>query len=105
MKFLNYIHEDYESTREYKKTIFDLEVALGELEYAEGEKVPTEHEKRTRLKEKIQGLKERIVRLKAKILTLAREGIEIKPALQDLLDKIPDMKQPEGEEEDKEDKE
>ncbi len=90
MKFQRYVTEDYEQVREYKKAIFDLEVALGEKEYAEGEKPDKDAERRRRQKEFMVNIKMRIITLKEKIQKMSTElGESIDPKLQEVLDKIP----------------
>lgn len=92
MKFLNFITEDYEMVREYKKAIFDLQVALGEKEYAEGEKTETDAEKRVRQKDSLVNIKKKIITLKEKIQKMSMElGESIDPKLQEVLDKIPNQ--------------
>ena len=92
MKFIRFITEDYEQVREYRKAIFDLEVALGEKEYAEGEKPDTDAERRRRQKEFLVNIKKRIILLKEKIQKMSFElGESIEPKLQDVLDKIPNQ--------------
>jgi uncharacterized protein YaaR (DUF327 family) len=91
MRLLRYLTEDAEAVLDYKKTIFDLNVAVGELEYQEKQTPPTEREQKVTYYEKIKMLKEKIVKLKQSILKQSQElGESIKPALKDLLDRIPD---------------
>lgn len=92
MKFLNFITEDYETVREYKKAIFDLNVALGEKEFMEGEKRDKDPERARRQKDGMVNIKKKIITLKEKIEKLSTKlGESIDPKLQEVLDKIPNQ--------------
>jgi predicted RNase H-like nuclease (RuvC/YqgF family) len=93
MRFGLYIKEDYETVREYKKAIFDLNVALGEKEFMEEEKPEKDPERARRQKEGMINIKKKIITLKEKIQKLSMKlGESIDPKLQKILDKIPDLK-------------
>lgn len=91
MRLHQYLTEDAEAVLDYKKTIFDLRTAVGELEYQEKQTPPIEREKKDAFNDKTRALKEKIIRLKQSILKQSQElGESIKPALQEVLDSIPD---------------
>jgi len=93
MKFKSYITEDAETVREYKKAIFDLNVALGEKEFMEGEKPDKDPERRRRQKDGMINIKKKIIMLKDKIQKLSMKlGESIDQKLQKILDEIPDRK-------------
>jgi hypothetical protein len=93
MKFQTFITEDYERVREYKKTVFDLKVAIGELDFYKGEKKPTEADQIPAFNMKGVALKQKIIGLKEKVLKMSSElgeSIGKIDGLKDLLDSIPD---------------
>jgi len=96
MRFVNYITEDYETVRDYKKAIFDLKVALGEIDFHEDEKVPSDPEKHKLFKQKKLGLKLKVIALKEKIQKLAKvlgesgEEVPQVEGLKDFLDRVHD---------------
>lgn len=93
MRFLNFITEDYEEVREYKKAIFDLKVEIAEKEFWEGSKEPTDPDKKRLHIQKGIAIKQKIIALKDKI-TRAREKLgeaaKMPDDVQELLDQIPD---------------
>lgn len=90
MRFFQYITEDYEEVREYKKAQFDLKVALGEKEYAEGEKPDQDPERRKRQKESLINIKKNIINLKFKIQQMSTAlGEEMDSKLKEVLATIP----------------
>lgn len=102
MRFINYITEDFETVRDYKKAIFDLKVAMGEKEFHDEEKTPKDPDKYKLFKQKKLSLKLKIIALKEKIQKLAQQlgesGSKVPEpeGLKDILDKIPDKKGPEA---------
>lgn len=102
MRFINYITEDYETVREYKKAIFDLKVALGEMEFEDGEPVPKDADKLKLFKQKKLTLKLKVIALKEKIQKLAQvlgeSGAEVPKVegLEEFLAKVPEKESPES---------
>lgn len=102
MRFINYITEDYETVREYKKAIFDLKVALGEWEFEDGEPVPEDAEKLKLFKQRKLGMKLKVIALKEKIQKLAQvlgeSGAEVPKVegLEEFLAKVPEKESPEA---------
>ena len=102
MRLLHFITEDYEEALEYKKAVFDLQVALGNFGYLEKKKSPDPLE-RENDRVKMQIIHDKIVRLKQKILKLSHDmGESITPKLQKVLDRIPNEEEMEGDAEEEE---
>jgi len=102
MRFNNYILEDYETVREYKKAIFDLKVAMGEIEFEESEPVPKDVDKLKLFKQKKLTLKLKVIALKEKIQKLAtvlgESGTKVPEVegLEEFLAKVPEKESPES---------